>query len=130
MNIKNVRPVTAKEVTNEIIESWKVNNPRGIFLVAVNTDEIIGQEDKPNKRGRMVPTDVFEQKKGWVRKPSRLELSAAMSAGEAFAIAEDLFNTCWLGGDQELLDDDDYFQGAMVQFQGVMELRTGELKKL
>ena len=71
------------------------------------------------------------KKPGYVRKPTRKELSAAMTLkNDPLLQAEDILRSCWLGGDTELLEDEDYFQGAVAQFSELMEVRTGEIKKL
>jgi hypothetical protein len=130
MKVKDVQPRSASNVTDELLEGWKKAYPRGVFKIGVNTDEVAGTEPKPNKHGRLEEVTVYVQKVGYVRKPTRHEIGASMSLQtDPLTQAEDLLNTCWLGGDEELLDDDDYFQGALMQFQELMAIKTGEIKK-
>ena len=37
---------------------------------------------------------------------------------------------CWVDGDSEILDNDDYFLGAVPVLQAVTEVRKAEIKKL
>lgn len=113
MKTKDVQPRNSANVTPELIEAWKKDNPRGIWELEVFNE------------------DETQSKKGYVRKPTRLELSAAMTLkNNPLGQAEDILRSCWLGGDEELLDDEDYFQGAVNKFSELMEVRRGEIKKL
>jgi hypothetical protein len=113
MQVKSVQPRKAANVTPAIIEEWKKAFPRGIWEMKV------------------FPEDDGEPKIGYFRKPTRQELGAASTIqNDPLAIAEDLLRTSWLGGDEELLEDDDYFQGALEQYQELMKVRKGEIKKL
>ena len=103
----------ASAVTPKIIEDWKKANPRGIWELKVYNE------------------DETENKTGYVRKPTRLELSAALTIkNDPLKQAAEILNDCWLGGDDELLNDEDYSQGALAQFSELMEVRKGEIKKL
>jgi len=117
MNTKKIQPRKAADVTPEVIKAWKEAHPRGIWQVSIDGDD---------------PADKEAIKTGYLRKPSREELASFMTSKDAnpLDVAEGLLRDCWLGGDEELLDDFDYFQGAVTQFQELMKVRTGEIKKL
>lgn len=101
--------ITAAECTPEVIAAWKAANPRGVWEIKV------------------------EDKTGYVRKPTREEMKFAMTLAtqnDPLGMVEEILKSCWLGGDQELIDDDDYFYGAAMQLQELVEIKAGELKKL
>ena len=130
-NLKKDKPKTAKEVTEQIIQEWKDKHKKGVWKIAVNSDEVSGTEDITDDQGRKSVVNVYEQKTGYFRKPNRMELASTMATrNDPLGIGEELLRYCWLGGDEELLEDDDYFQGALLQFQTLLEVRTGEVKKL
>ena len=119
MKTKDILPKRAADVTNAVKDGWKKDHPRGVWELKVFKDE---DEDDSEEQ---------EFKIGYVRKPLRTELSAAMTLkNDPLGQAESIFRDCWLGGDQELLDDEDYFQGAINKFSDLMKVRTAELKKL
>lgn len=131
MKVKDIQPRHAANVTPEIKEAWKEANPRGVWELNIDTDDEAGEIDKTDERGRVTKVMSYIQKTGYVRKPTRSEISAAMTIkNDALKQAEELLRDCWLGGDEELLDDEDYFQAAVVLFSELMEVRKGELKKL
>jgi hypothetical protein len=131
MKVKDIQPRTSADVTDAVLEAWKAEYPRGVFRIAVNTDDVLGEEEESDVKGKKQKVKVYAKKIGFVRKPTRNELSAAMTLkNDPLGQAEDILRSCWLGGDQDLLDDDDYFQGALMQFQEVMEIKSGEIKKL
>jgi hypothetical protein len=146
MNTKKIQPRHAKDVTPEVIAAWKEAHPRGIWKMDVNDEDY--DDNKPvmpkglNGDEAEKATEKFEAelkaydaekiKTGYVRKPSREELACFMTAKDEnpLDIAEGILRDCWLGGDEELLDDFDWFQGAVMQFQELMKVRTGQIKKL
>lgn len=100
---------TAAEITPEVIEGLKAVNPRGVWQIDI------------------------DGKIGYVRKPTREEMKYAMTLAtknDPLGMVEEILKSCWLGGDQELLDDDDYFYGAAMQLQELVEIKAGQLKKL
>ncbi len=107
--MKNDGPITAAQVTPEMIEAWKKQHPKGVHELTV------------------------DDKKGYIRNPNRNDMKYAMSrlkGGGELDMAEALLEEMWLGGDQELLDDDDYFFGAVTQLQELIQVKSGSLKKL
>ena len=43
---------------------------------------------------------------------------------------EIVLNQCWIAGDEEIREDDDYFLAACPVLEGLMESKQAELKKL
>lgn len=90
-------------------------------------------EDWKKKHGDVIEYTV-EDKVAYFRKPTRQELSYASIASnqmkDVIKYAENLMNSCWLGGDREILDRDEYFIGAMGIIEALAEVKTGEVKKL
>lgn len=92
-----------------MIEAWKKQNPKGVHEL------------------------IVDDKKGYLRNPTRNDLKYAMTrlkSGGELDMVEALLEEMWLGGDQELLDDDDYFFGAASQIQELVKVKDGSLKKL
>ena len=89
--------------------------------------------DWKKKHGEIVSYTV-EDKVAYFRKPTRQELSYAMVASnqmkDLIKYSETLMNSCFIGGDREILDKDDYFIGAMTIIEALAEAKTGEIKKL
>lgn len=90
-------------------------------------------EDWKKKYGDVISYTV-EGKVGYFRKPTRQELSYASIASnqmkDVIKYAETLLNSCWLAGDKEILDKDEYFIGAMGVVEALAEVKLGEVKKL
>lgn len=90
-------------------------------------------DDWKKKYGDVILYEV-EDKKAYFRKPTRQELSYASIASnqmkDVIKYTETLMNSCWLGGDKEILDKDEYFIGAMTVIEALAEVKTGEVKKL
>ena len=99
------------EYTDEQLAGWKKKyGEDGVFEVAV------------------------ADKKAVLHKPSRKDLSFA-SAGsgqgsDVFKFSEILMRQCWIDGDREIMDDDDYFLGAVPVLQAIAEVKQAEVKKL
>ena len=77
---------------------------------------------------------TVDGKEGFFRKPTRQEISYASIASnqmkDVMKYSETLMNSCWLGGDRDILDKDEYFIGAMGVIAALAEVKTGEVKKL
>ncbi|MCG8701260.1 MAG: hypothetical protein MI922_24615 [Bacteroidales bacterium] len=82
--------------------------------------------------------DVFlievEDKKGYLRRPNRNELSYAMTISEAgknmLKMNEALLQNCWLGGDEIILKEDKYFLAVSGQLAEIIEIAEAKIKKL
>ena len=89
--------------------------------------------DWKKKHGEIVSYTV-EDKVADFRKPTRQEISYASVASnqmkDVIKYSETLMNSCFIGGDREILDKDEYFIGAMSVIEALAEVKTGEVKKL
>ncbi len=80
--------------------------------------------------------DVFEVsiegKMAWLKKPDRKTLAFAMTKvqSDPLGFAEAIINNCWLGGDDELRLNDDYFLALSAQLDKLIETKIAEIKKL
>lgn len=100
--------MSKEKVTQEQVDSWKKQHGE-IFLIA------------------------FEDgKEAYLKKPDRKVLSFAMTKMQTnpLGFAETILNQCFIGGDDEVKTNDNYFLGAASQLEGLMEVKTAELKKL
>ncbi|MBC7399847.1 MAG: hypothetical protein H7289_07855 [Mucilaginibacter sp.] len=105
--MKNLKAL--EEITPEVIEAWKSEHKRGVWQLSV------------------------DGKVGYVRKPTRDEMKYAMTfatKNDPLGMVEEILKSCWLGGDDDLINDDDFFYGAAEQLQTLIEIKAGELKKL
>lgn len=97
------------EITKTTIESWK------------------------KQYGDVIQYTV-EDKVAYFRKPTRQEISYASVASnqmkDVIKYSETLMNSCFVGGDREILEKDEYFIGAMAVIETLAEVKTGEVKKL
>lgn len=88
--------------------------------------------DWKKKHGAIFMIDFEDGKIAYLRKPTRKELSYAMTTQQSnpLGFAEIILQSCWLGGDDEVRTDDAYFFGASAKLDSLMEVKTAELKKL
>ena len=97
------------EITKTTIESWK------------------------KQHGDVIQYTV-EDKVAYFRKPTRQEMSYAAVASnqmkDALKYTETLMRSCWLGGDMEIRERDEYFLGAAPIIDALTEVKAGEIKKL
>ena len=77
---------------------------------------------------------VVDDKKAILHKPTRKDLSFAMAgssqAKDSIKFAEILLNQCWIDGDNEIKENDDYFFGAVPKLEVLSETKEAEIKKL
>lgn len=100
----------AREKFGEQLDVWKSQYaPKQLMVIAV--------EDKLIVLKPMTPA-VFSQY-------SMLLASDGMAEATRYAL-----NELTLGGDAEVIDDDDYFMSAIMQFNAVVELKKGRASKL
>lgn len=90
-------------------------------------------DDWKKKHGDVISYTV-DGKVGYFRKPTRKEISYASVASnqlkDVIKYSEALMNSCWLGGDRDILDVDEYFMGAMGVIEELAAVKAGEVKKL
>ncbi len=77
---------------------------------------------------------VVDDKKAILHKPTRKDLSFAMAgssqAKDSIKFAELLLLQCWIDGDKEIKEDDDYFFGAVPKLEVLSVTKEAEIKKL
>lgn len=97
----------ATEVTPEQIEAWKQQHG-DVFKI------------------------VVEDKVAYLRKPDRKVLSFAGAAGakEPMKFNEAILRNCWLGGDMDIQNNDDYFLAASSIIQELIVIKEATLEKL
>lgn len=106
--------VPAAEVTAEVIEAWKQKHGE-VYKITVDKG-------------------MDSEKVGYVRKPTRQELSYAMMASKGgqdlIAMQEVLVRHCMLGGDPAIQTDDEYFLAVAEKVSELIKKREAELEKL
>lgn len=97
----------AAAITPEMIEGWK------------------------KKYGEVYVVST-EGKTAYLRRPDRQIISAASVLGgpDNLKQKEVLIRNCWLGGDEEILNEDRYFLGLSIQVDAIIEIAQVELKKV
>lgn len=75
---------------------------------------------------------TVEDKKCYLHKPSRavLDLAVQSAAKRSSMFDETIMRNCWLAGNKEILEVDEYFYAASKQIDEVIKFKTSELKKL
>lgn len=73
-----------------------------------------------------------EDKQCFIHKPGRqvIDLAISSSAKRNSLFNETLLRNCWLAGDKEIVEVDDYFFAVSAQLDEVVKFKTAELKKL
>ena len=80
--------------------------------------------------------DIFalkvDDKIGYLKKVDRKILSYASTAGtkDPMKFNEIILANCWIGGDEELKTNDDYFLGASAVISQLITIKEAELEKL
>lgn len=84
------------------------------------------------KHGEIFSISFEDGKEAYLKKPDRKVLSFAMTKMQTnpLGFAESILNQCFIGGNEEVKTDDNYFLGAAAQLEGLMEVKNAELKKL
>lgn len=90
--------------------------------------------DKWRKEHKKVFVLVVEDKKAFVRIPNRKEIGYANQISDGglnfVAYGEAILNSIWLGGDEEIKTEDDYFLAICQDLITIVDVRMGEIKKL
>jgi hypothetical protein len=77
---------------------------------------------------------AVEEKKAILHKPSRRDLSYAMAgsnqAKDSVKFSEILLKQCWIDGDMEIQENDDYFLAVVPVLGSLAEVKEAEIKKL
>lgn len=97
------------KVTKEQIESWKKENPEGVFQIQ-------------SKDG----------KTGYIKAPDRTTLSLAHSflPHDKLSYVATILDNSWLGGDEELKTNNKHFLGIAPIIDNAVEFVEAEIKKL
>jgi hypothetical protein len=109
----------------------------GLFLKIIEMENLKTEPQDQidawkKKYGEIFVISFEDGREVFLKKPDRKVLSLAMSKMQTnpLGFAETILNQCFIGGDQEVKTDDSYFFGAASQLEGLMEVKTAELKKL
>lgn len=77
---------------------------------------------------------VVEDKKCLLHKPTRQDLSYATAGSnqgkDSAKFVELLAKQCWIDGNREIIDDDDYFLSLAPVMEAMVETKKAEIKKL
>lgn len=102
--------VVARERWGEDLEKWEAQYaPRRLSVIEVEDKMIVLKPITPAVMARY----------------SMMLSSDGMDVATRYAL-----NELTLGGDMELIDDDEYFMSAMMQFATVVELKKGRASML
>jgi len=82
--------------------------------------------------------NVFEvvsgDKKAVLHKPTRQDLSFANAGSsngqDSIKFCEIILKQCWIDGDKEIQNDDDYFFGVISVIQEMVSYKEAQIKKL
>ena len=91
------------------------------------------QIDKWKKEHKRVHKLEIEGHVGFLKHPNRNVLGLAMSyssQGNNVKFAECLFENCWLGGDEILRNDDDFFISCIPQLSEIVVIKEGKLTRV
>ena len=77
---------------------------------------------------------VAEDKKAILHKPRRQDISYASAgsnrAQDSIKYTEIILKQCWIDGDREIIDNDDYFFAVVPVLEALVETKEAEIKKL
>jgi len=100
----------------------------------MKTDAIVSptQEDIDNwkKKYSIVYVVKLEDKKCFVRKPSRKDIAYSSKATDFVKGKEVIAEACFLGGDECFLKDDDYFFSLSKRLDELTTIKEAEIEKL
>lgn len=82
------------------------------------------------KHGSVFKYETEDGKVAYFRKPDRRIAGYAGTIADPVASNEALAKNCFLGGDAEIIDNDEYFFGLSRSLPGLMKVKLGELKEL
>ena len=80
--------------------------------------------------------DIFqltvENKTCFIHKPTRqiIDLAISSSAKRSSLFEETILRNCWLAGNKEMIEDDEYFFAVGKQLDEIIKFKSAELKKL
>ena len=70
-------------------------------------------------------------KTGFIKRPSRAQLKYAMTMAQEdpIGMSENILESGWLAGDEELKNDDEYFLDIVSQIDTILSTTSVEIKK-
>jgi hypothetical protein len=88
-------------------------------------------EEWKAKHGEIFKITV-DGKIAYLRKPNRKDLSylSVVAKNDYIKANEILLNSCWLGGDEEIKTNDEFFLSAIAQLGNMIKVKGSELEKL
>lgn len=81
------------------------------------------------KHGELFEITV-EDKSCILHRPTRKDLSYASAVKDPIKMSEVMLNALWVGGDEEIKEDDSLFLAAIQKMQDILEVKEAEIKKL
>lgn len=74
--------------------------------------------------------EVTEKKVAYLKTPSRKVIGAAnaMAGKDTIKLSEIILKNCWLGGDEEIMTDDQYFLAAHSVLGNIVKVKNADLK--
>lgn len=102
------------------------------YIGKVSDEELAGLKEKHGKVKVMeVPVNDAgtEVAVGYFKPIDRQTMGASLSISDPVASKELVLNTCFIGGDKRILEDDELFFSACLLVDQMMAFRRGELKK-
>jgi hypothetical protein len=105
------------EVTQEIIDGWKAKHG-DVYKITV-LGETVEDKQEPDKVA-------------YLKKPNRQVLSYASKAGaqDPFKFNETIFKMCFLGGDENIIENDEDFFSVSAQISEIVKFKQATLEKL
>lgn len=78
-----------------------------------------------------VEVDEGDTAVGYLKKPNRNVMGAAMAEYQRNPLKsnEIVMRSCWLDGDERILEDDDIFMSAQAQIEEIIEYKKATIKK-
>lgn len=100
--------LTADEVTQDVIESWK------------------------KEYGSVFEFKADDGKKAYFKKPDLKIMDAASALAQTQPLMSNkvLADSCFIGGDREVIDNNDYFAGLNKHLSKLIKKVEGELSEL
>ncbi len=73
---------------------------------------------------------TLDEDKAWIRKPTRKDIAYSSKASDFVKGKELIAESCFLGGDEKFLTDDDYFFALSARIDELTAIKTAEIEKL
>lgn len=123
--------------TGEQIEKWKKDYGK-VHILEVETgySTVDGKEFEEKDEAQDHAAELKDKTitttsvKAYLKPPSRkvLGMATAIGKGDPFKFGEIIMKNCWLGGDERIIDDDDYFLAANAVLGDLIRIKSASLK--